>query len=71
VDRLGNQVHPLIQTLFLINETVFQDDSAPIHTARTVEPWFEENEDELQHLPRPAQSPDLNMTEPLWSVLET
>jgi hypothetical protein len=33
VDRLGSQVHPLIQTLFLINETVFQDDSASIHTA--------------------------------------
>jgi hypothetical protein len=29
------------------------------------------HEGELQHLPGPAQSPDLKITEPLWSVLET
>jgi hypothetical protein len=29
VDRLGNQLHPMIQTLFLNNDAVFQDDSAP------------------------------------------
>jgi hypothetical protein len=37
VDRLGNQVHPMIQTLFPNNGAVFQDDSAPIHTAGTVQ----------------------------------
>jgi hypothetical protein len=31
----------------------------------------EEHEGELQHLPWPTQSPDLNITEPLWSVSET
>jgi hypothetical protein len=40
-------------------------------TAGTVQSWFEEHEGELQHLPWPAQSPDLNITGPLWSVLET
>jgi hypothetical protein len=29
VDRLGNQVHHMIQTLFLNNDAVFQDDNAP------------------------------------------
>jgi hypothetical protein len=33
-----------------------------------VRSWFEEDEGELQHLPWP---PDLKMTEPLWSVLES
>jgi hypothetical protein len=37
VDRRGNQVHPMIQTLFPNNDAVFQDDSAPIHIAGTVQ----------------------------------
>jgi hypothetical protein len=53
-DRLGNQVHPMIQTLFLNNDSVFQHDTAPIHTAGTVWSWFEEHEAELKHLPWPA-----------------
>jgi hypothetical protein len=61
----------MIQTLFPNNDAVFQDDDAPIHTARTVQSWFEEHEVELQHLPWPARLPDLNIIEPLWSLLET
>jgi hypothetical protein len=60
----------MIQTLFPINDAVFQDDSTPIHIAGTVQSWFEEHEGELQHLPCSAQSPDLNITKPLCSVLE-
>jgi hypothetical protein len=30
VGRLGNQVHPMIQTLFPNNDAVFQDDNAPL-----------------------------------------
>jgi hypothetical protein len=41
VNMLGNHVHPMIQTLFRNNDAVFQDDSAPIHTAGTVQSWFE------------------------------
>jgi hypothetical protein len=61
----------MVQTLFLNNDAVFEDDCALIHTVGTVQSWFEEQDGELQHLPWPAQSPDLNITEPLWSVLET
>jgi hypothetical protein len=37
VDKLGKQVHPVIQMLLLNNNAVFQDDNAPIHTAGTVQ----------------------------------
>jgi hypothetical protein len=40
VEKLGNQVHPMIQTLFLNND-------APIHRAGNVRSWSEEHEGEL------------------------
>jgi hypothetical protein len=71
VDRLYNQLYPMIQTLFPNKDAVFQNENAPIHIAETVQSWFEEHEGELQHLPWPPQSADMNITESLWSVLET
>jgi hypothetical protein len=61
----------MIQTLFPNSDAVLHDGNAPIHTAGTLQSWFEELEGKLQHLPCLAQSPDLNIIEPLWSVLET
>jgi hypothetical protein len=66
---LGNQAHPMIHKFS--NDAVFQKNNAPIHTVATVQPWFEDHEGKLQHLPWPEKSPDLIITEPLWSVLET
>jgi hypothetical protein len=60
----------MIQTFHPNNNAVFQGNNAPLHKAGTVHSWFEEHEGELQHLLWPAQSPDLNITEPLWSVSE-
>jgi hypothetical protein len=71
VNRLDKQVHPRIPTLFPNSDALFQDDNVPIHTAATVQSWFEEREGELQHIHWSAQSPDLHITESLWSVLET
>ena len=67
VDSLGNEVHPVVR--MFPNDTVFQDGNLLEHTTRIVESWFGQHEDALQHLPRPAQSPDI--LEPLWSVLES
>jgi hypothetical protein len=51
--------------MLLPNDTLFQDDTAPIHTAGTEQSGFEEHEGELQHIPWPSQPPDLNIIEPL------
>jgi hypothetical protein len=37
VDRLCNQMHPMMQMLFPNNAAVFQDSTAPSHTAQTVQ----------------------------------
>ena len=63
-------MHPRIQVFFPNSDAVFQDDDSPIHTARSVQSWFEEHEDALQHLLWLAQSPILNIIKSLWSVLE-
>ncbi|GFX47739.1 DDE_3 domain-containing protein [Trichonephila clavipes] len=59
-----------MQTLFPGGEGNFQDDNAPIHVAGLVQSWFDEHEDEVIHLPWPAQLTDLNRIEPLGSILK-
>jgi len=47
VDILGNHLRPVVQMFLPNNDTVFQDDIPPMHTARSVHSWFEEHEDAL------------------------
>ena len=49
---------------FADNDTVFQDNSSAIHTASSIQSWFEKHEDVLRHLRWPAQSPDLTHSLP-------
>jgi hypothetical protein len=41
----------MILALFPNTDALFQNDDAPVHTAETVQSWFEEHESEIQHLP--------------------
>jgi hypothetical protein len=64
-DKLGNQVHSSIQTLFPKNDAVFHDDNASIHKAGSVQSWIEEHDGKLQNLPGPSRSSVLNIIEQL------
>jgi hypothetical protein len=51
VDRLGNQMPPMIHSLFSNNNVVIQHDNAPIHTAGTLQSWFEDMKENFNILP--------------------
>jgi len=70
IDILGNWVHHMVKMSFPNNDAIFQDYNWLMHTAKSIHSCLEVHEDALQHLPWPAQSPNLNMIKPLWSVLE-
>jgi hypothetical protein len=66
MDILQGVLLPFAQGTFGAN-FLFQDDNAPAHRARAVLQFMDEQE--IDRLPWPAASPDMNPIENLWAEL--
>lgn len=68
IDVLQNTMFPSASALFgQLNSFFFQHDNAPCHKAKTVTDFLRRNQ--VAVLDWPAQSPDMNPIENLWSVM--
>ena len=68
ISMLNSRLLPQIRNWFEQEPCIFQQDSAPCHTAKAVYAWFKTNK--IKVLKWPGNSPDMNPIESMWSQLK-
>ena len=68
ISMVNSRLLPQIKNWFEQEPCIFQQDSAPCHTAKAVYAWFKTNK--IKVLKWPGNSPDMNPIESMWNQLK-